>query len=211
MGGKVSGLPIERYIGIDPTSQLPLMICTDTGGRHWVTDGTRSAVIYPDERAPDEPGGSGYNFDYSVERAAALLAPVEPFIRDSLPYDALVYANWLVLATHELIMEHPQGALMVQRVALDRDSEEARAFSRVRIQGADREFKVRKFLPRRPGHFDIEVFVADDTSVALTGRHTVLDVTLDETYAVIPGEAREQAREIMERILDFIWECRSPE
>jgi hypothetical protein len=209
MGGKVSGLPIERYIGIDPTRQLPLMICTDAGGRHWVTDGTRSAVIYPDEREPDAPGGSGYNFDYSVERAAALLAPVEPIIRDSLPYDALVYANWLVLATHELLLEYPQGALTVHRVALDRDSEEARDLSRVKVQGAEREFKVKKYLPRRPGHFDIEVFVADDTSVVLAGRHTLLDVTVDETYVVIPGEAREQAREIVERMLDFIWECRS--
>lgn len=209
MGGKVSGLPIERYIGIDPTRQLPLMICTDASGRHWVTDGTRSAVIYPDERTPDSPGGPGYDFDYSVERASALLATVEPIVRDSLPYDSLVYANWLVLATHQLILEYPQGTLAVHRVALDRDSQEARDLSRVKIQGAEKDFKVRKFLPRRPGHFDIEVFVADDTSVALVGSHTLLDVTVKETHTVVPGEAREQAREIMDRILDFIWECRS--
>lgn len=209
MGGKVSGLPIERYIGIDPARQLPLMICQDATGRHWITDGTRSAVIYPDERIGDAADGSSLDFDYSVERASALLATVEPIVRESLPYDALVYANWLVLATYGLILEYPQGTLTVHRVALDRDSPEAREHSRIKIQGAEKEFKVRKFFPRRPGHFDIEVFVADEMSVSLVGHHTLLDIRLNETYTVVPGEAREQAREIMDRILDFIWECRS--
>jgi len=209
VSGRVSGLPIERYLGIDPARSLPLMICQDFSGRFWVTDGTRSAVIYPDQRLAESPDGTTYDFDYSVERAAALLSTVHPIVRGDLPYDDLVYANWLALATHDLILEYPRGTLAVERVAIDRDSPESRTHVRVKVQGADKDFKVHKLLPRRAGHFDIEVSVLDDTTVLLEGSHSLLAVVMREVYPVRPGEAREQAREIVDRLLDFVWECRS--
>lgn len=209
MHGTVSGLPVERYIGIDPERRLPLMITRDGMGRHWVTDGTRSAVIYPDERDTDSPHGEAYAFDYSVQRSASLLASVEPVIRDALPYDALIYANWLVLATHDLMLEYPRGTTAVERVALDRDSPEARHQVLLKIQGADKSFRVRRFLPKRQGHFDLTVAVQADASVLLSGWHSLLDVELREEIEVRPGEATEQAREIVDQVLEFVWLCRS--
>ena len=46
MRGRVSGLPVERYIGLERGMGLPVMVCRDQGNRHWITDGTRSAVIF---------------------------------------------------------------------------------------------------------------------------------------------------------------------
>jgi hypothetical protein len=211
MTGRVSGLPIERYLGIDPTSSLPIMICQDHSGRHWVTDGTRSVVIYPDQRAADAPDGTTLDFDYSVERASALLSIVDPITRSQLPYDDLVHANWLILATHDLLLEYPRGSLAVDRVAIDRDSPTARTHLRVKVQGANKGFKTHRLLPKRTGHFNVEAHVLDDTTVVLEGSHTILDVHVNDVYPVIRGQAREQSREIVDRILNFIWECRSYE
>lgn len=212
MGGKVSGLPVERYIGIDPARSLPLMICRDVNGRHWVTDGTRSAVIYPDERDTSAHAEGSYAIDfYTVERASSLLSTVDPFLRTELPYDELVYANWLVMATHDLMLEYPQGTTAIERVALDRDSFEARDQLILKVQGAEKSFRIRRLLPRRPGRFDITVRAQDDATVLLMGTHSLLDLEMHHVFDVRPGETRDQAREIVDRILDFVWDCRSQE
>lgn len=209
MTGKVSGLPIERYLGIDPAGSLPLMICRDFSGRHWVTDGTRSVVIHPEERTADTPDGSTRDFHFTVDHASALLATVDPIVRDRLPYDDLVYANWLVLATCDMMLEYPRGTLAVDRILFDREGPNARTHLRMKVHGAEKSFKTHRLLPKRVGHFDIDVYVLDDTTVRLEGSHTLLDVKMREFVTVRPDEAREQAREIIDRLLNFIWECRS--
>ena len=78
MRGRVSGLPVERYIGLERGMGLPVMVCRDQGNRHWITDGTRSALIFPPERDVDEFDSKRYIFDYSIDRAEELLSVVDP-------------------------------------------------------------------------------------------------------------------------------------
>ena len=208
--GTASGNPVEHYVGIDPSRKLPLMVCLDERGRHVLTDGTRSTVVYPPRRDTGTAGKVAFIIDYQVSQAVSLLSTVEPIVVEELPFDALVYANWLVLAVDVLVAAHPRGALGIERVVLDRDSIFESNQLRLKIQGAQRLFRIRRFLPRRPGHFLIEVIARDNGQVVLMAQMRLLGLVEYQEFEVRPGEAQEQAREILEVILEFIWKC-SPE
>jgi hypothetical protein len=92
-------------------------------------------------------------------------------------------------------------------VVLDRDSIFESNQLRLKIQGVQRLIRIRRFLPRRPGNFLIEVFARDDGHVVLAAEFRVLGLVEYQEYEVRPGEANDQAREILEVILDFIWRC----
>ena len=203
--GTVNGNPVEHYVGIAPDCTLPLMVCIDPRGRHVLTDGTRSTVVYPPRRGA---GGEGaFIIDYSVGQAVSLLSTVEPIRGEQLPYDALVYANWLVLAVAKLVAAHPRGTLGIERVVLDRDSVVDSNQLRMKIQGVEKLFRIRRFRPRRPGHFLIEVAARDNGQVVLSAECRVLGLDEYQEYEVMPGAAHEQARSILEEILEFIWRC----
>ena len=208
--GTVSGNPVEHYVGIDPERNLPLMICLDARGRHWLTDGARSTVVYPPRRDTGVAGEGAFTFDYQVDHAVSLLATVEPIRSEEPPFDALVYANWLVLAVNSLVAAHPRGTLGIERVVLDRDPTFDSNQLRIKIQGVDRLFRTRWFLPRRPGHFLIEIIARENCQVVLLAKCRLLGLAQSLDYEVRPGAAHEQAREILEEILEFIWRC-SPE
>ena len=210
--GTVSGNPVEHYVGIDPDRKLPLMICLDARGRHWLTDGTRSTVVYPPRReaaiAGEGIAGEGnFVIDYQVDQAVSLLSTVEAIRGEELPYDALVYVNWLVLAVNLLVAAHPRGTLGIERVVLDRDPTFDSNQLRIKIQGVERLYRVRRFLPRRPGHFMIEVIARENDQVVLLAECRLLGLSHYQEHEVRPGAAQEQAREILEEILEFIWKC----
>lgn len=205
--GTVSGNPVEHYIGIDPGRKLPLMVCLDERGRHVLTDGSRSTVVYPPRRDTGTSGKVAFTIDYRVDQAVSLLSTVDAIVGEELPFDALVYANWLVLAVDVLVAAHPRGTLGIERVVLDRDSIFESNQLRLKIQGVQRLFRIRRFLPRRPGNFLIEVIARDDGQVVLAAQFRLLGLVEYQEYEVRPGEAHEQAREILEVILDFIWRC----
>ena len=207
MRGRVSGLPVERYIGLDPSMGLPLMVCRDRGGRHWVTDGTRSAVVFPSERNAAEFGPENFVYDYSVDRARELLSTVEPIIRQDFPYDALVYANWLVLATHSLLLEYPRGTLAIDRISLAHDSPDSADQLAIEVQGVEKSYRMHRMRPRRRGRMLCEVTVRADGAVTVVGQHTVLDLRARQTYIVNVDDIRAQSREIVEYIVEFVWEC----
>ncbi len=205
--GTVSGNPVEHYVGIDPDRKLPLMICLDSRGRHWLTDGTRSTVVYPPRRDSGMPGEGAFIINYQVDQAVSLLSTVEAIRGDELPYDALVYANWLILAVNLLVAAHPRGTLGIERVVLDRDPTFDSNQLRIKIQGVERLYRIRRFLPRRPGHFMIEVIARENDQVVLLAECRLLGLVHYQEHAVRPGAAEDQAREILEEILEFIWRC----
>jgi hypothetical protein len=85
ISGEVSGNPVVHYIGIDPGNHLPLMITLDSRDRHWLTDGTRSTVVYPAVRDNSGVGAVTFTYDYTVDRATSLLSTVEPIKTKELP------------------------------------------------------------------------------------------------------------------------------
>ena len=208
--GTVSGNPVEHYVGIDPGRKLPLMVCLDERGRHVLTDGTRYTVVYPPRRDTGAAGKVAFIIDYQVDQALSLLSTVDAIVGEELPYDSLVYANWLVLAVDVLVAAHPRGTLGIERVVLDRDSIFESNQLRLKIQGVQRLIRIRRFLPRRPGHFLIEVIARDNGQVVLAAQFRLLGLVEYQEFEVRAGAAQEQAREILEVILEFIWRC-SPE
>ena len=206
--GQVSGNPVVHYIGIDPGNKLPLMITLDSRGRHWLTDGTRSTVVYPTVR--DNTGGAvTFTYDYTVNRATSLLSTVDPIKSDELPYNPLIYVNWLILALYRLVQSHPYGTLGIARTVLDHDCLFNSNQLRVKIQGVDKLYVVKRLLPRRRGNFLIEIIARDNEQVMIVAEHTILGLALNKTLEVELGAAETQAKEIMAEILDFIWECNS--
>ncbi len=166
MRGRVSGLPVERYIGLERGMGLPVMVCRDQGNRHWITDGTRSALIFPPERDVDEFDSKRYIFDYSIDRAEELLSVVDPIIRENFPYDEWVHANWLLLTVFQLLSEYPRGSLQVDRMSLEHDSSDSSGQLQIKIQGTEKLFRVRRFRPRRRGRMIIEIYVQPDAHLA---------------------------------------------
>ena len=146
---------------------LPVMVCRDQGNRHWITDGTRSALIFPPERDVDEFDSKRYTFDYSIDRAEELLSVVDPIIRENFPYDEWVHANWLLLTAFQLLSEYPRGSLQVDRMSLEHDSSDSNGQLQIKIQGREKLFRVRRFRPRRRGRMIIEIYVQPDASVTL--------------------------------------------
>jgi hypothetical protein len=205
--GQVSGNPVVHYIGIDPGNHLPLMITLDSRGRHWLTDGTRSTVVYPAVRDNSGVGAVTFTYDYTVDRATSLLSTVEPIKTKELPFNPLIYVNWLLLAVYRMVQTHPRGTLGIDRAVMDHDSLFDSNQLRVKIQGVEKLYLVKRIRPRRRGHFLVEIIARDNEQVMLLAQHTVLGFVLNKSLDVRPGEAELQAREIMDEILDFIWTC----
>ena len=205
--GHVSGNPVVHYVGIDPGNHLPLMIALDSRGRHWLTDGTRSTVVYPPTRKNSGVGEVSFTYDYSVDGATSLLSTVDPIKTKELPYDSLIHVNWLILAVHRMVQTHPRGTLGIERAVLDQDPLFASSQLRVKIQGAEKLYLIKRLRPRRRGHFLIEIIARDNEQVMLLAEHTVLGLILNKTLEVRVGAAEQQAREIMAEVLEFIWEC----
>jgi hypothetical protein len=205
--GHVSGNPVVHYVGIDPGNHLPLMIALDSRGRHWLTDGTRSTVVYPPMRENSGVGAVSFTYDYSVDGATSLLSTVDPIKTKELPYDSLIHVNWLILAVHRMVQTHPRGTLGIDRAVLDHDPLFASSQLRVKIQGAEKLYLIKRLRPRRRGHFLIEIIARDNEQVMLLAEHTVLGLVLNKTLEVHIGDAEQQAREIMAEVLEFIWEC----
>jgi hypothetical protein len=205
--GQVSGNPVVHYIGIDPGKHLPLMIALDSRGRHWLTDGTRSTVVYPAVRENSGVGAATCVYDYTVDRATSLLSTVDPIKTKELPFNPLIYVNWLILSVYRMVQTHPRGTLGIERAVMDHDSLFDSNQLRVKIQGVEKLYLIKKLRPRRRGHFLIEVIARDNEQVILLAEHTVLGLVLNKSLDVRPGEAELQAREIMDEILDFIWAC----
>lgn len=205
--GEVSGNPVVHYVGIDPGNNLPLVITLDSRGRHWLTDGTRSTVVYPAARESSGSGTVSYTFDYTVDRCTSLLSTVDPIKADELPYNSLIHVNWLILALYRMVQTHPFGTLGIARAVMDHDCLFSTHQLRVKIQGVEKLYLVKRLLPRRRGHFLIEIIALDNEKVMLLAEHTVLGLVLNKTIEVDVGSADQQAREIMTEILEFIWEC----
>ena len=205
--GRVSGLPVERYIGLERGMGLPVMVCRDQGNRHWITDGTRSALIFPPERDVDEFDSKRYIFDYSIDRAEELLSVVDPIIRENFPYDEWVHANWLLLTAFQLLSEYPRGSLQVDRMSLEHDSSDSSGQLQIKIQGTEKLFRVRRFRPRRRGRMIIEIYVQPDASVTLTAQQATLDLMTRKTWQPDPREIQGQARQVVDVALEFMWEC----
>lgn len=207
MRGRVSGLPVERYIGLERGMGLPVMVCRDQGNRHWITDGTRSALIFPPERDVDEFDSKRYIFDYSIDRAEELLSVVDPIIRENFPYDEWVHANWLLLTAFQLLSEYPRGSLQVDRMSLEHDSSDSNGQLQIKIHGTEKLFRVRRFRPRRRGRMIIEIYVQPDASVTLTAQQATLDLMTRKTWQPDPREIQGQARQVVDVALEFMWEC----
>ena len=205
--GHVSGNPVVHYVGIDPGNHLPMMITLDSRGRHWLTDGTRSTVVYPPMRENTAVGAVSFAYEYSVDGATSLLSAVEPIKTKELPYDSLIYVNWLILAVYCMVQTHPRGTLGINRAVLDHDPLFASNQLRVKIQGAEKLYLIKRLRPRRRGYFLIEIIARDNEQVMLLAEHTVLGLVLNKTLEVHVGAAEQQAREIMAEVLEFIWEC----
>ena len=205
--GHVSGNPVVHYVGIDPGNRLPLMIALDSRGRHWLTDGTRSTVVYPPMRENTGVGAVSFTYDYSVDGATSLLAAVDPIKTKELPYDSLIHVNWLILAVYRMVQTHPRGTLEIDRAVLDHDPLFASKQLRVKIQGAEKLYLIKRLRPRLRGHFLIEIIARDNEQVMLLAEHTVLGLVLNKTLEVHVGDAEQQAREIMADVLEFIWKC----
>ena len=205
--GHVSGNPVVHYVGIDPSNHLPLMIALDSRGRHWLTDGTRSTVVYPPTRKKTGAGAVSFTYEYTVDGARSLLSAVDPIKTKELPYDSLIHVNWLILAVHRMVQTHPRGTLGIDRAVLDHDPLFATNQLRVKIQGAEKLYLIKRLRPRRRGHFLIEIIARDNEQVMLLAEHTVLGLVLNKTFEVRIGDAEQQAREIMAEVLEFIWEC----
>ena len=205
--GRVSGLPVERYIGLEHGMGLPVMVCRDQGNRHWITDGTRSALIFPPERDVEEFDSKRYIFDYSIDRAEELLAVVDPIIRENFPYDEWVHANWLLLTAFQLLSEYPRGSLQVDRMSLEHDSSDSSGQLQIKIQGTEKLFRVRRFRPRRRGRMIIEIYVQPDASVTLTAQQATLGLMTRHTWKPDPREIQGQARRVVDVALEFMWEC----
>jgi hypothetical protein len=92
-------------------------------------------------------------------------------------------------------------------VVLDRDPTFDSNQLRIKIQGVERLYRIRRFLPRRPGHFMIEVIARENDQVVLLAECRLLGLVHYQEHAVRPGAAEDQAREILEEILEFIWRC----
>jgi hypothetical protein len=207
ISGEVSGNPVVHYIGIDPGNHLPLMITLDSRDRHWLTDGTRSTVVYPAVRDNSGVGAATFVYDYTVDRATSLLSTVDPIKTKELPFNPLIYVNWLILAVYRMVQTHPRGTLGIDRSVLDHDSLFGSHQLRVKIQGVEKLYLLKRLRPRRRGHFLIEIIARDNEQVVLLAEHTVLGFVLSKSMEVRPGEAELQAREIMDETLDFIWKC----
>ena len=205
--GHVSGNPVVHYVGIDPGNHLPMVITLDSRSRHWLTDGTRSTVVYPPMRENTAVGAVSFAYEYSVDGATSLLSAVEPIKTKELPYDSLIHVNWLILAVYRMVQTHPRGTLGINRAVLDHDSLFASNQLRVKIQGAEKLYLIKRLRPRRRGHFLIEIIARDNEQVMLLAEHTVLGLVLNKTLEVHVGAAEQQAREIMAEVLEFIWEC----
>ena len=205
--GQVSGNPVVHYIGIDPGNRLPLMITLDSRDRHWLTDGTRSTVVYPAVRENGGVGAATFVYDYTVDRATSLLSTVDPIKTKELPFNPLIYVNWLILAVYRMVQTHPRGTLGIDRSVMDHDSLFGSHQLRVKIQGVEKLYLLKRLRPRRRGHFLIEIIARDNEQVVLLAEHTVLGFVLSKSMDVRPGEAELQAREIMEEVLEFIWTC----
>lgn len=205
--GHVSGNPVVHYVGIDPSNHLPLMIALDSRGRHWLTDGTRSTVVYPPTRKKTGAGAVSFTYEYTVDEARSLLSAVDPIKTKELPYDSLIHVNWLILAVYRMVQTHPRGTLGIDRAVLDHDPLFATNQLRVKIQGAEKLYLIKRLRPRRRGHFLIEIIARDNEQVMLLAEHTVLGLVLNKTLKVHVGDAEQQAREIMAEVLEFIWEC----
>ena len=205
--GRVSGLPVERYIGLEHGMGLPVMVCRDQGNRHWITDGTRSALIFPPERDVDEVDSKRYSFEYSIDRAEELLSTVDPIIREDFPYDEWVHANWLQLTVFQLLSEYPRGFLEVDRMSLQHDSLDSSGQLQIKIQGTEKLFRVRRLRPRRRGRMLIEIYVQPDASVTLTARQATLGLVTRNTWQPDPREIQGQARQVVDVALEFMWEC----
>ena len=205
--GRVSGLPVERYIGLEHGMGLPVMVCRDQGNRHWITDGTRSALIFPPERDVDEFDSKKYLFDYSIDRAEELLSTVDAIIRENFPYDEWVHANWLLLAAFQLLSEYPRGSLQVDRMSLEHDSSDSSGQLQIKIQGTEKFFRLRRFRPRRRGRMLIEIYVQPDASVTLTAQQATLGLMTRHTWKPAPREIQGQARRVVDVALEFMWEC----
>ena len=207
ISGEVSGNPVVHYIGIDPGNRLPLMITLDSRDRHWLTDGTRSTVVYPAVRENSGVGAATFVYDYTVDRATSLLSTVDPIKTKELPFNPLIYVNWLILAVYRMVQTHPRGTLGIDRSVMDHDSLFGSHQLRVKIQGVEKLYLLKRLRPRRRGHFLIEIIARDNEQVVLLAEHTVLGFVLSKSMDVRPGEAELQAREIMEEVLEFIWKC----
>ena len=207
ISGEVSGNPVVHYIGIDPGNRLPLMITLDSRDRHWLTDGTRSTVVYPAVRENSGVGAATFVYDYTVDRATSLLSTVDPIKTKELPFNPLIYVNWLILAVYRMVQTHPRGTLGIDRSVMDHDSLFGSHQLRVKIQGVEKLYLLKRLRPRRRGHFLIEIIARDNEQVVLLAEHTVLGFVLSKSMDVRPGEAELQAREIMEEVLEFIWTC----
>ena len=186
---------------------LPVMVCRDQGNRHWITDGTRSALIFPPERDVDEFDSKRYIFDYSIDRAEELLSVVDPIIRENFPYDEWVHANWLLLTAFQLLSEYPRGSLQVDRMSLEHDSSDSSGQLQIKIQGTEKLFRVRRFRPRRRGRMIIEIYVQPDASVTLTAQQATLGLMTRNTWQPDPREIQGQARQVVDVALEFMWEC----
>jgi hypothetical protein len=183
------------------------MITLDSRDRHWLTDGTRSTVVYPAIRDNSGVGAATFVYDYTVDRATSLLSTVDPIKTKELPFNPLIYVNWLILAVYRMVQTHPRGTLGIDRSVLDHDSLFGSHQLRVKIQGVEKLYLLKRLRPRRRGHFLIEIIARDNEQVVLLAEHTVLGFVLSKSMEVRPGEAELQAREIMDETLDFIWKC----
>ena len=72
---------------------------------------------------------------------------------------------------------------------------------RVKIQGVDKLYVVKRLLPRRRGNFLIEIIARDNEQVMIVAEHTILGLVLNKTLEVELGAAETQAKEIMAEIL----------
>ncbi|MEZ7852167.1 MAG: hypothetical protein QMA96_06240, partial [Candidatus Nanopelagicales bacterium] len=142
--GHVSGNPVVHYVGIDPSNHLPLMIALDSRGRHWLTDGTRSTVVYPPTRKKTGAGAVSFTYEYTVDGARSLLSAVDPIKTKELPYDSLIHVNWLILAVYRMVQTHPRGTLGIDRAVLDHDPLFATNQLRVKIQGAEKLYLIKR-------------------------------------------------------------------
>jgi hypothetical protein len=52
-----------------------------------------------------------------------------------------------------------------------------------------------------------EVTVRADGAITVVGQHTALDLRTRQTYIVNVDDIRAQSREIVEYIVEFVWEC----
>jgi hypothetical protein len=152
-------------------------------------------------------GAVSFAYDYSVDGATSLLSAVDPIKTKELPYDSLIHVNWLILAVYRMVQTHPRGTLGINRAVLDHDPLFASNQLRVKIQGAEKLYLIKRLRPRQRGHFLIEIIARDNEQVMLLAEHTVLGLILNKTLEVRVGAAEQQAREIMAEVLEFIWEC----